>query len=76
MINAPQDDDPPPLPELTDDEKARSLYGVPFGEAFGKERLEILLTCRTCGAASTIDMWIFTARFCPECGSNQGAVKT
>jgi hypothetical protein len=48
--------EPPPLPELTDDEKARSLYLVPFPEGFGKERIEILLTCRQCSAASTYGM--------------------
>jgi Zn finger protein HypA/HybF involved in hydrogenase expression len=67
--------EPPPLPELTDDEKARSLYGVPFPEAFGKERVEILLTCRQCNAASTYEMWEYAGRHCPECGSHGGAIK-
>jgi hypothetical protein len=59
VLPDPPHGEPPPLPELTDDEKARSLYGVPFPEAFGKERIEILLNCQTCGAPNTIGMWEF-----------------
>jgi hypothetical protein len=70
-----QETEPPLLPELTDEERKRSLYLVPFREAFGKERVEILLTCRECEAQSTYEMWEYAGRRCPECGSNKGAVK-
>lgn len=66
-------DDPPPLPEVSDDDKARSLHHGPFGEAFGNPRIEILLCCRTCGNTTTYEMWDWAARLCPEYGSNKGA---
>jgi hypothetical protein len=53
----PWEAEPPPLPELSEDNKQRSLYRVPFPEAFGKERTEILLACRECNAASIYEMW-------------------
>jgi hypothetical protein len=66
---------PPPLPELTDQEKRLGLYGVPFREAFGKEKLQVLLKCRKCGEINTHAMWEWCGRLCFECGSNQGAVR-
>jgi hypothetical protein len=31
----------PPLPELTEDEKRWGMHGVPFPEAFGRDRSQI-----------------------------------
>ena len=43
-----------------------------FAEAETGERL---LACRACRAVNTFDMWHFSGKFCPECGSNSGSVK-
>jgi len=65
----------PPLPELREDEKRLSMHGVPFLEAFGKDRIPILLRCRECGKLNTYDMWEWCGGLCFDCGSNEGAVK-
>jgi hypothetical protein len=65
--------EPPPLPDLTDEEKRLGLYDVPFCEAFGKEKLQVLVMCRECGEINTHAMWEWCGRYCFECGSNKGA---
>jgi len=54
---------PPSLPELTQEE-------------LGQREPAILLKCRVCGASNTPDAWILSGKFCPKCGSRNGAIRT
>lgn len=39
------------------------------------QRREILLKCRACGSVNTFDAWTFSGKFCPDCGSRNGAIR-
>jgi hypothetical protein len=69
----------PSLPELTKDEIREREHRLTFPEGLtlkAWERHKIIhLKCRACGTLNAYDEWLFAGKFCPQCGSRNGALR-